>query len=30
MRLYFEAWLEVELHARSSGRILPIDIAVAD
>jgi predicted nucleic acid-binding protein len=25
-----EAWLEVELQARFSGRILPIDVAVAD
>jgi predicted nucleic acid-binding protein len=26
----FETWLESELHARFSGRILPIDIAAAD
>jgi toxin FitB len=29
-RTHLEAWLEVELHARFSGRILPIDAAVAD
>ena len=29
-RSQLETWLEVELHARFSGRILPIDIAVAD
>ena len=27
-RSQLETWLEVELHARFSGRILPIDIAV--
>jgi toxin FitB len=29
-RANLEAWLEVELQARFSGRILPIDAAVAD
>jgi predicted nucleic acid-binding protein len=29
-RTHLEAWLEVELQARFSGRILPIDAAVAD
>ena len=29
-RMQLEAWLEVELRARFSGRILPIDAAVAD
>jgi predicted nucleic acid-binding protein len=29
-RTNLETWLEVELRARFSGRILPIDIAVAD
>jgi toxin FitB len=29
-RSRLEAWLEVELHARFSGRILPIDVAIAD
>jgi predicted nucleic acid-binding protein len=29
-RTNLEAWLEVELQARFSGRILPIDAAVAD
>jgi predicted nucleic acid-binding protein len=29
-RTRLEAWLEVELQARFSGRILPIDAAVAD
>jgi predicted nucleic acid-binding protein len=29
-RTQLEAWLEIELHARFSGRILPIDAAVAD
>ena len=29
-RTRLEAWLESELHARFSGRILPIDAAVAD
>jgi toxin FitB len=29
-RSRLETWLEVELQARFSGRILPIDIAVAD
>jgi predicted nucleic acid-binding protein len=29
-RTHLESWLEVELQARFSGRILPIDAAVAD
>lgn len=29
-RSQLETWLEVELQARFSGRILPIDVAVAD
>jgi toxin FitB len=29
-RTQLEAWLEIELHARFSGRILPVDAAVAD
>jgi toxin FitB len=29
-RTHLEAWLEVELQARFSGRILPMDAAVAD
>ena len=29
-RTQLEAWLEIELQARFSGRILPIDAAVAD
>ena len=29
-RTHLESWLEVELHARFSGRILSIDEAVAD
>jgi predicted nucleic acid-binding protein len=29
-RTHLEAWLEVELQVRFSGRILPIDAAVAD
>jgi predicted nucleic acid-binding protein len=29
-RTRLETWLEIELHARFSGRILPIDAAVAD
>jgi toxin FitB len=29
-RSRLEAWLEIELQARFSGRILPIDVAVAD
>jgi toxin FitB len=29
-RTHLETWLEVELQARFSGRILPIDAAVAD
>jgi toxin FitB len=29
-RTHLEAWLELELQARFSGRILPIDAAVAD
>lgn len=29
-RTQLEAWLEVELQARFSGRILPIDAAIAD
>ena len=29
-RTRLEAWLETELHARFSGRILPIDAAIAD
>jgi len=29
-RTHLEVWLEVELQARFSGRILPIDAAVAD
>ena len=29
-RTRLETWLELELHARFSGRILPIDTAVAD
>ena len=29
-RSQLETWLEVELHARFSGRILAIDVAVAD
>jgi predicted nucleic acid-binding protein len=29
-RTHLEAWLQVELQARFSGRILPIDAAVAD
>jgi len=29
-RSQVETWLEVELHARFRGRILPIDVAVAD
>ena len=29
-RSHLETWIEVELQARFSGRILPIDVAVAD
>ena len=29
-RTRLETWLEIEVHARFSGRILPIDAAVAD
>jgi toxin FitB len=29
-RSHIETWLEVELQARFAGRILPIDVAVAD
>lgn len=29
-RMHLETWLEVELRARFSGRILPIDSAIAD
>lgn len=29
-RSRLETWLEIELHARFSGRILPIDAAIAD
>lgn len=29
-RTRLETWLEIEIHARFSGRILPIDAAIAD
>lgn len=29
-RTHLETWLEIELRARFAGRILPIDVAVAD